>query len=785
METQPQDNQFIEPLYQIPSLRESMMGEEPLEESEDYSTYTRQHDENLAQKLSQTEPHFLSQLGSKLCEEIEQDLESRKDWEDNIKKMFEQIGLKLEYKSFPFDGASGAYSPLMMQELVKSFAMTIAELLPQEGPAKNVIMGEPSEEIQQKAELLENFFNYYLLNEIEYYPDFERMMMWVNFSGSIVRKVYHDPVLQKINSKFISPYNFVVNYGTSDINSCWRKTEIYELDRREIARRQQTGEFLDVNIHDSDLEDDMSPIKQQVQRTEGITDPNYDTKILQDFYECHVFLDEEELYETDEEQDNEIEGEEPLKESRFRPYIVVIHKDTKKVLSLYRNWEENNPSEERKYFIDYGFIPGFGFYKLGAAHLIGGLTQTATQLLRQSLDAHTLSNFPAGVRVKGMQLPDNNVRLGPTEFKEIDTGGLPIRDAIMPMPYKEPSPMINEMRKDLENSGSVIMGTATSQLSDFNPNAPVGTTFALLDNILLIQSTITRGLRNSMTREFKLMYKRFSERMPEESFTFYRPGGKYQISKADFTDLVQIEPVADPHVTTKMQRLIRAQTIRDAAMQSPDLYDRFQTETMFLKELKIPQSEIDRVLPDKSKVMPLDPITENQNLIVGKGAVAGIDQDHGAHILLHQMLLSMPNASPITIEATNAHIAQHMALAFQVQMQNIMGGTMLPDQRDQIPPEEQNQIAQMAAQALMQYQQQQAENAPPPPIDPSVVLMEKVKVEDKAVEQRGKDTAMNTREKAFEAQLEYQSKEEDRKLRREELELKKLELEAKLGMGRV
>jgi len=788
METQPQEIDIEEHMFQVPSLIQNMMGEEEIFQG--MPDFSGREDENLAERLSETAPHFLTKLGAKLCEEIEQDLDSRTDWETNIKEKFEQIGLKIEYKSFPFDGASGAYSPLLMQELIKSYAMTISELLPQDGPCKFVIIGEETEELEEQANKIESFFNHYLLNEIPYYPDFEKMVMWVDFSGTVVRKVYFDPMLKKLNSKFVSPYNFVVNYDTSDINTCWRKTEIFQLDRRQIANCMQTGEFIEVDLDSNDEDDAKSPVKMAVEKSEGVTDPHYDKKILQDFYECHVYLNEEELQESDDMQENENEEEEPLAESKFRPYIVKIHRDSKKVVAIHTNWEKDNPDEEKTFYIDYGFIPGFGFYKLGAAHLIGGLSQTSTQLLRQTMDANTLSNFPGGLCAKGIngtKNPDNNLRIGPTEYKEVETGGLPLRDVVMPMPYKDANPMINDLRKDLEGSGSLIMGTATTQMSDFNPNAPVGTTYALLDNILLIQSTITRGLRNSMTREFKLMYKRFSEWMSEEDFTFYRSKGKFQINRNDFDNLISIEPLADPHVTTKMQRLIRAQTIREAALQSPQLYDIYEVEKNFLHAHNLSEYQIELFLPDKKKINELDAMSENQNIMLGVPVKAFIDQDHPSHMITHEQILSMPNATPEMIAQAQAHYFEHMSMQYQIQMQSMMGGIILPDDRSKIPLEQQNQLSQMSAMAIQKFKAEQQQNnpSPPPPLDPSLVLMEKVKVEEQAVIQRGKDTELNTREKAFEAQLDFQSKEEDRKLEREKLELQKIEIEAKIQSGKI
>jgi hypothetical protein len=767
----PEDrNDFQEDyLYQVPSLQELFNRDQTDEEmaSEQFiQPKFSGHDENLAEVLNE---HVLDKISAALIDDIENDIISRKDWEDGLADALKQLGIKIDKRTFPFDGASGIYSPIFMRTIVEFYVSSVPELLPIEGPIKQYVTGKVTTELEEVSKRVETWSNIFFTQEaVEFYSDFKKMLLWLGIVGNMVRKVYFDPILKRPTSRFLMPQDFIVKYGTTNLETCDRMTEIVPMNKIEIAQYQKIGKYRDINLSANEMEEG-SNLNKTIDKVEGMSTPNYEDNDEYTLYESHVHLDIKELNKN---QDAEEGNEADLKNSQYRPYVVTIDKKTTKILSIYRNWEEGDEEFTRKdYFVNYMYMEGLGFYGFGAAHLIGGLAEGSTQLLRQTLDGQTLSNFPGGVRAKGMRTEDNNIRVGPTEFIEIDTGGQRIQDVIMPMPYKEPSPYINEMRKELEASASGIMGSANSQIADFNPNVPVGTTYALLGLLYKVQSTIIRGIRDSMEQEFKLFYKLFAKYLADAEYNFEGPGVSSFISSQDFKNNIRIVPVADPHVTSEVQRLIRSQLIVDSANQAPDLHDRYTAYKMLYKSMKLTDSQIEELLPPKEEIVPFDPITENQNLMQGKTAVASIAQDHASHKIIHSMILNDPNSAPEIIAATLAHNAEHSAFEFLVNMEQ-MTGFQMPDNPYELPMEVQNQIALMAAQALMQQQQQQAEQAPPPPLDPALVMLEEVKVKDKGIDEKAKADELKAQTEAFKAQLNYEAEMKKIELNEKELELK-------------
>lgn len=751
-------------LYQSPSIADieiNIQGMEP-EPQEFVPPLLQGHNENLAAILPQ---HILGRLGGNLMELIEEDISSRKKWEEVLSNGLKLLGIKPEERTYPFDNASGVYAPTMMEGYVNFTSVAIAELLPLEGPVKQYIVGETTDELQERADRVERFFNNFLIKGCrEYYSDTKKMLAWVYTSGSVIRKSYFDNYLERPTVKFILPEDFIVNYGTTDLETCPRMTEVMNLKKEKVLWNQREGIFIDAELFPDDS-NDASIIKKTLDTSQGLAKPaSQDASDAYTFYETHVALSDFELTENPDE----------FSESIYRPYIVNIHKNSKKIVSIYRNWEEGDEKCKRKdYYTKFGFLTGLGFYDWGAVHLIGGLADASTATLRQIIDGQTLSNFPGGFRVKGMPIKDNNIPVGPCEFHEIDTGGLPIQQAIMTMPYKEPSPQVNIIRNELDMSASRIMGSANMQIPEFQTNAPVGTTLALLDVLHLVQSTVLRGLRDSMSREFEIIYRLFSETISEEPYEFSHDGGKSYISRQDFIDGISIIPVADPHVTTKIQRIMRSQYLQDLSLKFPTLYDAYEVNKIALKEIKLTDSQIDNVLINKDKVVGLDPVTENQNLIMGKAAKASIEQDHQSHLVVHEFISQDPSLAPNVLAATASHIAEHKALQFQVQIQQLTGMQLPPDP-SQIPPEVQNQIAMLAAQALQQQQKAQQE-AQPPLLDPAAVMLEKVKVEEKGVEQKNVASEREAQVKAFEAQLDYDAKMKALELKEEELRIKSQE----------
>lgn len=757
-------------LFQLPSILDQINIEDISIDDEEPEQFIQPsfsgHNENLAEKLSEG---VLNKIAARLIDDIENDIISRKDWETGLADILKQLGIKVDKRTFPFDGASGIYSPVVMRTVVEFYVSAVPELLPIEGPVKQYIIGKVTDELEEIADRIETWTNLYFTKEApEYYSDFKKMLLWLGIIGDTVRKTYFDPILKRPTSKFLFPQNFIVKYGTTDLETCGRMTEEISRSKVEMAEYQKLGIYRDIDLV-ADDEGDETNLKKTINYVEGMTIPNYEENDIYTLYESHINLDIDELKENMTSEDN---SNEDLENSNYRPYIVTVDKKTQKILSIYRNWEEEDKDYKRlDIFTNYVYMEGLGFYGFGAAHLIGGLAEGSTQLLRQTIDGQTLSNFPGGLRTKGMRAVDNNLKIGPTEFIEIDTAGQRIQDAIMLMPYKEPSPYINELRKELEAAASGVMGAANTQIADFNPNVPVGTTYALLGLLYKVQSTVIRGIRDSMTKEFKIFYRLFSKHLPDVSYEFDGPGISSQISSHDFNSNIHIVPIADPHITSEVQRLIRSQLIVDSANQSPDLHNRYEAYKMLYHSMKLTESQIDELLPPEEETLPLDPVTENQNMMMGKPVEASIDQDHASHKIIHNLMLNDPNATPEVVASAMAHIAKHSSFEFLLQMQQMVGFQM-PDDPTSLPVNVQNQIAMMVAQAITAQQQQQQEEAPPPPLDPALVMLEEVKVKDKGIDEKAKADQLKAETESFKAQLNYEAEMKKIELGEKELELK-------------
>lgn len=758
-------------MYQAPSIGDLInINDITIEDAESerfFSPSLKGHTANLAEKLK---PHVLTRIAGELLDAIHEDELSRKDWEDSLKDGLEQLGLKTEQRDFPFQGASGVFDPTMLTTVLEYSSTAYPELLPIGGPVKVIILGEVTEELEDQAKRVENFTNLYFTQiDKGFYADHKKMYPWIGTFGNAFRKIYFDFILKRPTSRFIRAQDFIVNYGATDLLSTWRMTEVLTLDRKKLSEKQKMGFYKNISLSgDESDEDDISNLSRALDDKEGMTDPNYDKKIDYTFYECHTYLDIKDI----EEDDYHQEQDETNKSNDLRPYVVTIHKKTKQILSIYRDWKEGNEEFDRRTcYVKYGYAEGFGFYNLGAAHLIGGLSGASTALLRQTIDGQTLANFPGGMYAKGStRLETNNIQVGPTEFIPIDTMGMPIRDVVMSMPYRDPSPLINELKKELGASAARIMGAANMQISDLNPNMPVGTTYALLGMMHKVQGAVIRSNRDSLAEELQLFFEMFAEVLPETPYNFDMAGGSSFISRHDFTNQLVMVPVADPHVTTEMQRLIRYDMAVQDANTRPDLFDSYTAYRNKYKAMKLSDAEIDALMPPKEDVIPLDPVSENQNLLVGKGVKASIDQDHDAHNTVHAIILNDPETLPQVKAEVMAHMSAHKALKFLIEMQQQMG-IQLPEDPTQIPMDMQNQIAMMAAQAVMNQEQELQDQGPPPPIDPALALIEvatmETEVKNKGIDEKTKADEMKVQAEAFKAQLNFEVDMEKIKLERE------------------
>lgn len=758
-----------EAFYQLPSIE--TISQNPMMPFEEDEEQFREpvfggHNENLAEILTES---ALNKISGDLIDDIESDFRSRKEWEESLVKGLKQLGLKSDSRNFPFEHSAGVYSPIMIRTLVETFSNLVPELLPEDGPVKQKIVGEVTKELEDQAQRVETWVNLYLTQEApEYYADFKKMLMWLPWVGSCFKKTYFDGMLGRPTSPFIKPQDFVVKYGTTSLATCWRMTEKVYMNEMVIGEKQRSGEYRNIEISADDVgENETSPLQRQEDISEGLTQPEYSTETDFTLYECHTYLD---LSEIEEQEIDEKAVEDEIKPRKnFKPYIVTIHKKTQKILSIYRGWKEGDKDCMRnEMYTHFYYMEGLGFYGLGAAHMIGGLAEASTCLLRQTIDGQTLANFPGGVRVKGMRNEDNNIKVGPTEFPEIDTNGLPIQQAIMALPYNQPSPMINELKKELEGAGAAIMGAANMQIADFNPNVPVGTTYALLGLLYKVQSTVVRGIRDSQTQEYKKLYKLFGEHLPDTPYNYDHMGGNSYISRFDFVDQIHMVPSSDPHITSDIQRMMRSEAIYETAMQNPQMHNMYEVVRNRYKSMKMPEFQIDEIMVKPDEIMPLDPISENMNLMQGKAARASLEQDHQSHMIVHEMILNDPTANPQIIAETLAHIAAHKSMIYMLEMQT-KTGMQLPEDPSQLPMEAQNQIAMAAAQAMMQDKQQQEQNMPPPPLDPAVVMLEDVKVKEANAE-------LKAQTDSFKAQLDYEVKMDEHEIQREKLEIEKYKL---------
>ena len=720
---------------------------EPSEDDEEEST----HDSNLALYMNDM---ALNGLGEMLLSGVEEDKQSRAEWETTMSEGIKLMGLKIEDRQTPFKGACGVYDPLLAEAVVRWQAVACGELLPAAGPVKTQIIGVANEQLEAQASRVKDFMNLYLTELApEFYEEFDQMLFWLALVGSTFKKVYQDRLLGRPVSRFVLPDNFIAAYGTTDLETSPRYCHITPMTRRNFRLAQLAGVYRDIKVGEPQPDDtDQTPIQAQVDGVQGV-EPGAEGTEEYKIYEVYADLNLEGY---------ENEDGIPL------PYIVTIEEGSRKVLSIYRNYEEEDPTFQRQgSFVHYKLMPGVGFYGLGYAHLLGNSAKTATSIRRQLIDAATLNNFPGGLRVKGMRLDDNNIGIGPTEFREIDTGGMPIQNAIMTMPYKEPSQVSLALLKETYESARNLANTAEIAVGEGRQDAPVGTTVALMEAATRLQSATLKRSHKAFNRELKMIANLFGKYLPDEPYPFPVRGGMSAIMREDFSDNIDVIPVSDPNISSSAQRMMRAEALLRFATQQPDQHNLREAYRQMYVEMGIAEEKIDLLLlPEQEKPRPLDPLSENQNALTGKPLVAGAYQDHDAHIAAH---------APIAEEnpALQAHINEHLALKMRVQVEQIIGQP-LPPPGQPLPPEIENQLAAMVAQAMQQLAP--SYKAQPPGPDPML------QVEQMKVQQRDADSKLDAQVDMAKAQLEAQTDAEDR-ASRERIAAMKMQSEALRNNG--
>lgn len=666
------------------------------------------HDANLAEHIDED---TLNELASTLLEGAEQDKQSRAEWEDMMATGLKLMGLSIEKRSDPFEGACGIYDPLMAEAVVRAQATAMAELFPAKGPVKAEVIGVPNRALEDQASRVEAWMNLYLTKLApEYLEEKDRQMLWLALVGSVFTKPYQDPTLRRPVSRFKTPHHVIVPYGATDLETCPRYTCIEPMTERQIKAAMIGGVYRRVDLDEPQGDDTDDVVQEAVDETQGVTNQAdvYDTYKVYEVY-CDLNL----------------EGfEHP--EGLPLPYIVSIEKQTQQVLAIRRNWKEGDETyTRRRGLIHWPFIPGFGFYGIGYAHLLGNSAMAATMGARNANDAATLKNFPGGVRAKGIRFEDNNFTLAPGEFKEVDTGGQPLQNVFMALPYAGADPNLIELTRNIAERARGLASTTEIAVGEGRQDAPVGTTVALMEAAKLLQSGWLKRQHRALGKELKAIADLFGENLPDTPYPFPVKGGMAAIMRQDFINNVDVIPVSDPSVASSTQRMVKAEGVLRTAQQFPQVHDLRAALTNYYTEIGLDPERINAMLPPPQQApqpVPLDPLSENMNAMMNLPLKAGEYQDHDAHIAAH-MPLAENNPS------LQAHINEHMAWRVRQQVQQLIGQP-LPPPGQQMPPEIENQLAFAVAQAMTQLAPQYKAQPQPDPI----VVTEQMKVAQRAEE---------------------------------------------------
>lgn len=716
---------------------------EPIKEEMDSSFH-----DNLADNI--VSDVGLKKLSSALLDAIEEDLEARKEWLESIQKVKQYLGFSIEdLKNIPFKESTRTFDTTLSTALIRFYSTTRAELLPQGGPAGFRINGQSSEELETAGEKVKNWLNYFLtVVDKAYYSDFERFLLHIGFNGSGFKKVYYDKLLGRPVSRFITPQDFIIDADCTSILDSNRLTHVLHLSKREIILNQQNGIYREVELpylKSSDNSTNDDTFSKQIGLNKDDVDLGaYTKRSLFDIYEIHTYLNLNDY------KDNNTSDEE---EALPLPYIVTIDSSSKEILSIRRNWEFDDSKKERiNYFVQYNYLPGFGIYGLGLAHLIGANAITLTTILRELVDAGKFKNLPGGLRQGGMGQQENDLIVGPGQFVYVNTGGTPLSEAFMPLPYSEPSQTLRELRLEVMNQTKELGSTSEMGMMDSKEDIPTGTAMAFLETNNRIQSAVLRSIHYSLTQELQLIDKIFRKTIDEN---FSQKFDGHVITHQDFKDEVEIIPVSDPSSNSTIQRIMKAQATMQLAMQAPDLHNLREVFKLNYKAQGLDEREIDKILkPDPSEmeqeILPLDPISENINVLKGRPVKAAIWQEHAAHKLIHGLFAEQ---HPDLQAELMAHIREHVAFEYLIQMQHELGMSLPPlDQLEN--PEIQNAIAMGIAQVLGLSGREEEEKILPP--DPNAVWLADVEAKQSETAARERIANVKAETDVFKAQLDFE-----------------------------
>jgi hypothetical protein len=704
---------------------------------------------NLAELMEDNE---LQELAGDLLSDFDDDIDARKDWMQTYVDGLELLGMKIEERSEPWEGACGVYHPLLSEALVKFQAETVMETFPAAGPVKTKIIGKETPEKKDAAERVQDDMNYQLTEVmVEYRPEHERMAWGLGLSGNAFKKVYFDPSLNRQVALFIPAEDVVVPYGASNLETANRMTHVMRKTKNELRRLMVAGFYKDIDLPEP--QNTLDDVEKKIAERMGFratSDDRY--KLL----EMQVYLDLPGYEDKD---------EKGKKTGIGLPYIVTIEKTSQEILAIKRNWHPDDETcQKRNHFVHYPYIPGFGFYAFGLIHLIGAFAKSGTSIIRQLVDAGTLSNLPGGLKTKGMRVKGDDTPISPGEFRDVDVASGTIRDNILPLPYKEPSQVLLALMNQIVEEGRRFAGAADLKIADMSSNSPVGTTLAILERTLKVMSAVQARVHYAMKQELKLLKEIIADYTPDE-YDYEPVEGSRRAKKSDY-DKVDVIPVSDPNAATMAQKVVQYQAVMQMAQANPQIYDLVELNRQMLEVLGI--KNIGKLVPNAEDQKPRDPVQENMNILNGKPVKAFIYQDHQAHLSVHQSAMQDPKIMQIVGQnpkaqmigaAMMAHINEHVAFEYRKQIEQQLG-IPLPEMDKELPKDMEVEVSRMmamAGQKLLQKSQAEAAQAQAQQAaqDPLVQMQQQeLQLKAKEVELKEKKLAMDATAKADEIELE-------------------------------
>jgi len=715
---------------------------------------TEDFNANLAEYIPDS---VLLQIGSQLLEDFQTDIDSRRDWIQTYVDGLELLGLKIEERSEPWEGACGVYHPVLAEAVIKFQSETIMETFPAAGPVKGEIIGKETQDKKDACERVVDDMNYQLTDVMqEFRPEHERMLWGVGLSGNGFKKVYVDPALDRQVSMYVPAEDLVVPYGSASLEAAERITHVMRKTENELQRLIYEGFYRDINLGSPD--NVLDEIEKKIAEKLGFratTDDRF--KVL----EMHVHLDLEGF---------EHEDKHGMPTGIALPYVVTIEKSNGAILAIRRNWDPDDKTyQKRQHFVHYGYIPGFGFYHFGLIHLIGAFAKSGTSILRQLVDAGSLSNLPGGFKTRGLRVKGDDTPIAPGEFRDVDVPSGTMKDNIMPLPYKEPSQTLMALLNQIVEEGRRFASSGDLKASDMSSQSPVGTTLAILERTLKVMSAIQARIHFSMKQEFKLLKKIIADYAPEDYS--YEPSTGHQAARRSDYEMVNIIPVSDPNAATMSQKVVQYQAALQLSQTAPQLYNLPYLHRQMLEVIGI--KNLEKLVPMPEDMTPVDPVTENVNALKQKPLKAFIGQDHQAHIQIHLAAINDPKIkqvigqnpqAPLIMQTLQAHITEHVGMEYMRQMQQQMGINIPYQDNDDdqvhLTPDQEMQIARLAvpaAQNLLQQNQtavaaQQAQQAAQDPI--IQMQMKELQLKAQEIDIKQKKIAMDAAGKADQLEIE-------------------------------